>query len=282
MKALLLIFTLLLGLSVWAESGSEVAPPPMPDYMKKNKEFNVPPPPPPRRKIQSEEPDAVDGQLRDEVRQEFLQAGEEDLEVAETPDIRPVDESPINSDNPEETLEGEEERMVVEETPQKQEIQEVSEVEESAPEFEQATMGEEKIEDAKEEYVQAGDDPNKLIVPTADTQPTSEEPDQTEVAKEMSEEEAPLEAVEEQLEEAEQVAEAALNSPRQPTSDQPFKAGMYKFAKKCQMYAEPSSMSDKAGSIRAGRKLWIDKHDDDWHKAYKKSGAVYISADCLQ
>ena len=60
-----------------------------------------------------------------------------------------------------------------------------------------------------------------------------------------------------------------------------FKSGMYKFSEKCTMYKEPRALSEEAGSIRPGRKLWIDAHNDGWHKAYKKSGTVYISADCL-
>ncbi len=61
-----------------------------------------------------------------------------------------------------------------------------------------------------------------------------------------------------------------------------FKSGMHKFTSDCTMRAKPSAESAPKGSIGKGRKLWIDPHNEDWHKAYKKSGTVYIPANCLK
>lgn len=83
--------------------------------------------------------------------------------------------------------------------------------------------------------------------------------------------------MEEQLEAAEAQAEEQL---REPTTA--FKPGMHQFSKKCTMRDKPSELGEAQGAIRPGRKLWIDAHNQKWHKAYKKSGAVYISADCLK
>ena len=143
-------------------------------------------------------------------------------------------------------------------------MEEVSAVDESEKEFEQAAMP--AVEPVAEQPIEETPNPN----PPVEEPAVAEEP----AAEKLAE-------VEENLEASEQEAEERLNTGRVPSSKKKFKSGMYKFEEKCAMHAEPSSMSDKAGSIRAGRKLWIDPHNDSWHKAYKKSGTVYISADCL-
>lgn len=60
-----------------------------------------------------------------------------------------------------------------------------------------------------------------------------------------------------------------------------FKSGLYRFKKNCTMFSKPNQSSSKQGSISSGKKLWIDPHNSGWHKAYKKSGTVYIPSSCL-
>lgn len=66
---------------------------------------------------------------------------------------------------------------------------------------------------------------------------------------------------------------------RKPTS---FKAGMHTFSKECTFYTAPDRESAEDGSAKSGKKLWLDPHVEGWVKAYKKSGTVYIPADCVQ
>ena len=60
-----------------------------------------------------------------------------------------------------------------------------------------------------------------------------------------------------------------------------FKQGMYEFPQKCTMRAEPAKAANAAGTIRAGKKLWVEPFDEKWHRVYKKSGPVFISRECL-
>ncbi|MCJ8276314.1 MAG: hypothetical protein MJK18_05710 [Bdellovibrionales bacterium] len=60
-----------------------------------------------------------------------------------------------------------------------------------------------------------------------------------------------------------------------------FKSGMHKFKKKCTMFTQPNKTSSPNGVVKAGRKLWVDGHNANWRKAYKKSGTVYIHKSCL-
>lgn len=70
--------------------------------------------------------------------------------------------------------------------------------------------------------------------------------------------------------------------PRKPTSvTKPFNGGMHSFKKDCTMYSKPNTSSSSAGSVSKGKKLWIDPHNNEWHKAYKKSGTVYIHNSCI-
>lgn len=80
---------------------------------------------------------------------------------------------------------------------------------------------------------------------------------------------------------AAQVTETIKKDVRVPSSNKSFKSGMHVFAKTCAMQAEPDPASGIQGKVRKGRKLWVEKHSEDWHKVYKKAGAVYVSADCL-
>lgn len=68
---------------------------------------------------------------------------------------------------------------------------------------------------------------------------------------------------------------------RQSASSGSFKGGFHRFSSKCQMKKRPSDSSSNAGTIRANKRLWVDPHNGNWRKVYKKSGPVYVSADCL-
>lgn len=260
----------------WAQSGSDIPPPPMPDYMKKHRITNPPPAPQPKAKLQPQET-LQDTPVKEKktkfleeasnlkvfskteaeitpAQENFLQSlsGENSREVAQ----EPTDLENENSSTNEEPLEFTE----LEEATHEQ-IEEVSEVDVSEPEFEQAKMGDESMENIKEAFLSdAGNTPTVL-----DGEKQQEEPSEN------------LAEVEQTLEAAEAKAEEQL---REPTTT--FKPGMHQFHKKCMMRAEPSEHSESQGAIQSGRKLWIDAHNSKWHKAYKKSGAVYISADCLQ
>lgn len=61
-----------------------------------------------------------------------------------------------------------------------------------------------------------------------------------------------------------------------------FKNGMHVFAQNCAMKSKPDSGSADAGQVQAGKKLWLDSHNGQWLKAYKKSGTVYIPVDCVK
>lgn len=68
--------------------------------------------------------------------------------------------------------------------------------------------------------------------------------------------------------------------PRKPTS-RTFKPGMHEFVKDCNMRSEADHNSDSQGIVKSGKKLWVDRHSEGWHKVYRKNGEAYISADCL-
>lgn len=82
---------------------------------------------------------------------------------------------------------------------------------------------------------------------------------------------------------AETDSEESAVAPQRETAsyNSDFKAGMHKFTQKCNMKSEPSESGKNAGSVSAGKKLWLDNHDGQWVKAYKKSGTVYINKNCL-
>ncbi len=251
--SLLFLLFSMLSVSALAMDEADVPPPPMPDYMK-NKQVD--------RNTASMPAESFNDQSAESVKEEFLQAGEEDLEVAEDEPVQnEVVEGPISevSDQDSDSSAPKVYEDPVESAP----LEEVSEVEAAEPEFENATITSPAEEQAKKDFqADVGND-----VP--EVEPAATDPE--ELAK-----------VEETLEKAEKEAEAIAEGVRKPSARSPFKAGLYTFSEKCTMYKEPRSLSDEAGSIPAGRKLWIDPHNDGWHKAYKKSGTVYISSECLQ
>ncbi len=60
-----------------------------------------------------------------------------------------------------------------------------------------------------------------------------------------------------------------------------FKNGMYGVKKDCRMHGKPNLQSKKQGSVNRGKKLWMENHDKNWVKVFKKSGPVYINKSCL-
>jgi len=61
-----------------------------------------------------------------------------------------------------------------------------------------------------------------------------------------------------------------------------FKSGLHTFSQTCSMKSKPSDSGADEGTVQAGKKLWLDAHNGEWLKAYKKSGPVYVSADCIK
>ncbi|MEM7645492.1 MAG: hypothetical protein AAF203_01170 [Pseudomonadota bacterium] len=136
----------------------------------------------------------------------------------------------------------------------------------------------EDVENLEELDVASKDDVrNQFLEDVESENPlAAEEPEPEEVAEQLGE-------VENTLEDSEQELEAQFEpTGRRPSSQKKLKAGMYKFGSRCQMFAEPNDGSDQQGSIRKGRKLWVDPHNEKWMKVYKKAGAVYIPANCLR
>ena len=78
--------------------------------------------------------------------------------------------------------------------------------------------------------------------------------------------------------------QASHDQHRRPSSYEPenkFKPGMHTFFKNCILYSEPETSSEPYRVIKSGKELWLDQFNDQWHKAYKKEGPVFIQADCL-
>lgn len=253
-----------------AQNETDIPPPPMPEYMKKQR-VEMPVQQSAEQSLDQEEVSPVrhlasesssfDEQSEESIREEFLNAAEDEIDhnakLEQDPIEQPI-EDPLSApvmDKP---------AAVLEEAPGAEPLQEVSEVEVAVPEFEEVDRDSATEEAASNQYI-----------------PGSGSELQHEVAEENNTN-ANLEEVEEKLEESENLAEQTLIDGRKPTGDTAFKSGMYKFSDNCTMYKEPRSFSDEAGTIAAGRKLWIDPHKGNWLKAYKKSGRVYISADCLK
>ncbi len=284
MKKLKVLFlaALLVSPSAFAMDESDVPPPPMPEYMKKHQvkmEVQDTSISEPELESSDEEnsesveevadrdtastpAESFEGQSAESIKQEFLQVGDEESELSEDEPVQQkVMEGSISEVSDEEMNEAP--KTMYEDPIAPPPIEEVSAVDESTGEFEQANISPDQSEKVKNDF--QSDVGNKVA-----------EPEQAPVNPEA------LAEVEETLEEAEQEAEAIAAGARQPSAKAPFKSGMYKFAEECKMYKEPRSFSDQAGSIPPGRKLWIDSHNENWLKAYKKSGTVYISTDCLK
>lgn len=60
-----------------------------------------------------------------------------------------------------------------------------------------------------------------------------------------------------------------------------FKSGMHKFSINCEMKAQADASSKNVGKVKAGKKLWVENHNKNWAKVYKKSGAVFVNKGCL-
>ncbi len=258
----ILIIQFLVFPTAWGIDEKDIPPPPMPDYMK-DKGYQP-------AEASERSPSSTQGEQEDvpyeDVKREFLQAGDEDLETPEVTAVDDVQTGDIEEGAAEPAVHSP--KMVLEDPVEEEKVDPVNAVEESVPEFEQAEISDPQTEQVRDEYLQSGK--QELQEEVQEYQP--------------EEDDAPSElaSVEQKLEQAEEQAEQSLEQKDRDVSGlKPFKAGMYKFTKECTMYQEDSSFSDKAGVISAGRKLWIDPHSTNWRKAYKKSGEVYISADCL-
>ena len=75
---------------------------------------------------------------------------------------------------------------------------------------------------------------------------------------------------------------AKVEKVRTPSSVAAVKNGYFVFANACDMKSSPSSESKSVGNVAKGKKLWLDAHNTQWFKAYKKSGTAYIPADCVK
>ena len=60
-----------------------------------------------------------------------------------------------------------------------------------------------------------------------------------------------------------------------------FKNGMHRASVNCTMRAKASTKSKSVGKVRKGKKLWMENHNKNWVKVFKKSGPVYINKLCL-
>lgn len=58
--------------------------------------------------------------------------------------------------------------------------------------------------------------------------------------------------------------------------------GYYVFSRDCVMRTEPDAGSSGAGQVALGKKLWLDVHNSQWLKAYKKAGTVYVPSSCVK
>lgn len=60
-----------------------------------------------------------------------------------------------------------------------------------------------------------------------------------------------------------------------------FKNGMYRTSVNCTMRAKASTKSKSVGKVRKGKKLWMEAHNKNWVKVFKKNGPVFINKLCL-
>ena len=75
-------------------------------------------------------------------------------------------------------------------------------------------------------------------------------------------------------------AKVKVQQERAPASA--TKNGYFVFASACDMKASPSAGGKSVGNVAKGKKLWLDSHNAQWFKAYKKSGTAYVPADCVK
>lgn len=102
---------------------------------------------------------------------------------------------------------------------------------------------------------------------------SGEEPQENDpLAGTVAEDPLPVEKLEEPKKKA--VSKAKKSSSK-------FKNGMYRFSVNCNMRSKPSTQSKAVGKVEKGKKLWVEGHNADWVKVFKKSGAVYVNKGCL-
>ncbi len=75
-------------------------------------------------------------------------------------------------------------------------------------------------------------------------------------------------------------SEPATELPTKSVSPK-FKNGMYRVGSACTMRAQPSTSASKEGTVPKGKKLWMEAHNANWVKVFKKSGPVFINKVCL-
>lgn len=78
----------------------------------------------------------------------------------------------------------------------------------------------------------------------------------------------------------------AADEPSEPEQSRaeasaPFKDGMYTFSEDCTMREDPESSAASAGTVRGGKKLWVEGYDNNWVKVFKRSGPVFVEKSCL-
>ena len=135
------------------------------------------------------------------------------------------------------------------------------------------------------------DDENLVDIPAHDDSLTGVDElveDETQVTQidELTNQEASQKSVDTDLEKGFAFAEPAdipesSQNMRKSASATVFKQGMYSFDQGCSMKEEPSTDANTAGKISAGKRLWVEPFDSEWHRVYKRSGPVFVPASCL-
>ena len=92
-----------------------------------------------------------------------------------------------------------------------------------------------------------------------------------------------VEGVELPVEEPKQVAKTEpVEAKKEQIPTSTAKTGYFVFANACDMKFSPTAGSKSVGNVAKGKKLWLESHNAQWFKAYKKSGTAYVSADCIK
>jgi hypothetical protein len=68
---------------------------------------------------------------------------------------------------------------------------------------------------------------------------------------------------------------------KQVASVSDFTKGMHSVKSNCTMRAKANTSAKDVGLVSKGKKLWMENHNDEWVKVFKKSGPVYLSKTCL-
>jgi hypothetical protein len=82
--------------------------------------------------------------------------------------------------------------------------------------------------------------------------------------------------------ETEELAPQPVKKTSRSIASATFKNGFYTFSSQCAMKVKPDENSAEAGNVQAGKKLWLDGHNGEWLKAYKKSGTVFVPSHCVK